>query len=148
MVQTEPKQIPNAHSTLGFDFVQNYQELLSDVRLDAAIFLEHKLPNGHRTGQVHSHLPSAAEQMTRIAADTKYLIPKLVEEYAYDPARFVTHYQPTREPASTYQPKETATKKILWASRVSQQKRPDLVLAIADQLPDDVTIEMYGLIDG
>ena len=67
-----------------------------------------------------------------------------INEYAYNPQKIVVHHQPLTKNHYPAVNKLSNSRRILWASRLAPEKLPQLVAKIADLLPEDVHIDMYG----
>lgn len=85
--------------------------------------------------------------VTRVFTDNQTVVDETLVNNAYDPEKFIVHHQPMKAD-DIKDPREINAKKplrILWASRLSFQKRPDIVKAIAEKLPQSVgVIDVYG----
>lgn len=148
IVQLKCKRLHIIQSSLGFDFAAKYRRLLTEngYHVYACAFCEDIDDEGRFIGHLHSGLPKAYQSIERITTDNQAVVTQLCREYAFDEEHFAVHYQPA-EIRHLQPPKETAGKpyRILWASRVSTQKRPDLVKAIAQKLDASrFHIDMYG----
>ena len=85
--------------------------------------------------------------INKIFTDNAVIAKDLVERTGFGKNKVSVHYQPVdlnvRTPGAR---KEKNSFKILWASRVAPQKRPDILKRIAKALPDNYTIDVYGRI--
>lgn len=145
IVQSEASHIHIAQSPLMFKFTELHKQLLSPLSVYAFAFCEDLDDQGRVAGHIHSGLPGAYSVVDKIFTDNKAVADQLVAEYAFDAKKFKVHYQPVEY--STLEPKKKINKKdvrILWASRIAKQKRPDLLVNIAKKLPENISIDMYG----
>lgn len=152
IVQLKCKRLHIIQSELGYTFAAKYKSFITsnDYHIYASVFCEDLDDEGRFIGRIHSDLPSAYPVLREITSDNQAVIDQLVHEYGYDRARFTVHYQPT-ELTTLQEPKLTASKpyRILWASRVATQKRPDILRQIATKLdPNKFHIDVYGSLYG
>lgn len=106
----------------------------------------------HERGRVLSLadpcLREAYPVINKIFTDNQNIVDEMLAVNAFDPSKLVVHYQP--EASKITKPKDidvTPSKplRILWASRLSYQKRVDLVKKIAQRLdPREFHIDVYG----
>lgn len=149
IVQLKCKRLHIIQSALGFTFAQKYRQLLTGngYTVYGCAFCEDVDDQGRFIGHIHSGLPKAFPSLTAVFTDNQAVADQLAYEYGLDYDRFVTHYQPAeitdmRQPAV----RTAGTQlRILWASRVTTQKRPDILRRIAEQLdPASFHIDAYG----
>ena len=146
IVQSKAKKIHIAQSGLAFKFAQLYQKFLEDYLVYAFAFCEDKDNEGRISGHIHSGLALAYASINHIFTDNRYVIDQLANEYSFDPNKFTVLYQP--QTTTTKSPIVHSRKKlrILWASRVSKQKRPDILIGVARKISHiDAEIDFYGL---
>jgi glycosyltransferase involved in cell wall biosynthesis len=148
IVQLRSKKIHIIQSALGFSFAQKYKSLLSknDFEVYGCAFCEDIDDEGRFIGHIHSGLPYAYPALGRIFTDNQAVIDQLTYEYGFEPGNLTVHYQPAEVDQIT-PPKQEASspRRILWASRISKQKRPDIVKRVAEKLdPEKYTIDVYG----
>lgn len=146
IVQSKAQKLHIAQSALMFKFASLYKELLSNYTVYAFAFCEDEDNEGRIAGHIHSGLPYAYPVISMVFTDNQYVIDELVHEYAFDPKKFAVLYQPVTLDIQQPVVHKRNTLRILWASRVSKQKRPDILADIARKLnPKDFSIDMYGL---
>lgn len=150
ITQNGIKRIIIGNSQLAYDFVSKYQTLIK--RLDIAIYCyafgEEFDDEGRLWGHIHTGIPKIYPVIHRVITDNKNTVDKLEREYGFNPNKFAVHYQPTA--LTTKPPIENNNKplKILWASRVCKQKRPDILKAVAKKLnPKEYEIHAYGQLE-
>jgi glycosyltransferase involved in cell wall biosynthesis len=147
IVQSKTTRLHISQSALLYRFASLYKTLLKPYKIYSFAFCEDTDNEGRISGHVHSGLPLAYDSIDRIITDNNNIIDDLVLEYGYDRCKFVTHYQPVDLPITP--PKQrfdpSGEFKILWASRVAKQKRPDILIDIARQLSGlNIKIYAYG----
>lgn len=85
--------------------------------------------------------------INKIFTDNAVIAKDLVERTGFDDGKISVHYQPVDfEMVAPHEIRKKGTHKILWASRVAPQKRPDILKKIAKNLPENYTIDAYGRI--
>lgn len=147
IVQSKARRLHIAQSGLMYKFSGLYAKLLSNYRVYAFAFCEDEDNEGRISGQIHSGLPLAYPTLTHIFSDNQYVIDQLVKEYAFNSHKFSTLYQPFNHKLQEPIAQSGAKLKVLWASRISKQKRPDILIDIAKKIdPDKFNIHMYGLL--
>lgn len=147
IVQSECKRLHIIQSPLMFTFCDLYETFLKEnnYTVYAAAFCEDTDREGRISGHVHSGIPRAYPAITKIFTDNGTISKLLVDEYAFDPKQFVTHYQPAPKITGSWKKQTDAPFRLLWAARIAKQKRPDLLLEIAKKLnPAKFHIDMYG----
>ena len=137
IVQNNIKRIIIGNSQLAYDFVEKYKTLVQ--RLDIAVYCyafgEEFDEEGRLWGHIHTGIPRIYESVHAIITDNQTTVDKLCSEYSFDKSKFKVHYQPT-ELKIEEEKKEQPNKKvrILWASRVCKQKRPDILKKVSNKL--------------
>jgi glycosyltransferase involved in cell wall biosynthesis len=150
IVQTKSKSLHIIQSALAFEFAAKYKSLLIDnvYTVYACAFCEDIDTDGRFVGHIHSGLPGAYSVLRNVLTDNQAVINQLVSEYGYDAKKFITHYQPAEiSPVKSIKQlsPHNGPYRILWASRIAKQKRPDIVRAIAKKLdPSKFIIDVYG----
>jgi glycosyltransferase involved in cell wall biosynthesis len=147
IVQSKTTRLHISQSALLYRFTSLYKTLLEPYKIYSFAFCEDTDNEGRISGHVHSGLPLAYDSIDRIITDNNSIVDDLVSEYGYDRCKFVTHYQPVDLPITP--PRQRINSggefKILWASRIAKQKRPDILINIAKQLSGlNINIYVYG----
>lgn len=150
IVQNEIKRIVVGNSQMAYDFISAHATLLS--RLNVAIYCfafgEEFDDEGRLWGHIHTGIPKIYPVLHRIITDNKNTINKLSEEYAFGKDKFRVHYQPTSVSIKPSIQNQNKPLKILWASRVCKQKRPDIVKAVSNKLDSSLfQIDAWGQLE-
>src|SRR5690606_13445176 len=96
-------------------------------------------------GHVHSGLPYAYDAVNSVFTDCKAIGTLLMEEYGYNTDKFITHYQPVTTSLEAPRAGSNIKLRVLWASRIAKQKRPDILAAIGKDLAgSEIEIDVYG----
>lgn len=150
-----PKRIYNVNSRLGFEMLDRFSErLATQFRLYAYYFCADRSPEGVEAGYPVSFFANIVPHLQAALIDTKFLADALTERYALPrelKAKLLTIYTPavTPEPDAPVVKAQLASRekrqrpKLLWAGRLDRQKRFDLLLKIAEAMPD-VDFECWG----
>ena len=147
IVQSQASYIHIAQSILGFSFAKHYRSLLKNYTVYSFAFCEDEDDESRIAGHVHSGIPIAYPVISRVFSDHEAIINQLCSEYGFNKNLFTSLYQPvtipTIEPHGAHKPL-----RILWASRIAKQKRPDILKEIAQQLnPNNIQIDVYGIFE-
>lgn len=134
------------NSELAYDFVRDHAVYLKATgkKIIATSYSQSTDETGRVFGFSHSHLPQVYHLLSTITTDNEAVRSMWIDEYAYDADKIVVHHQPLDGAHYTPISRLAGKKRVLWASRLAPEKLPQLVAAIADLLPDDVHIDMYG----
>jgi glycosyltransferase involved in cell wall biosynthesis len=107
----------------------------------------------HEPGRVQSFADPDLMQVwptiTKVFTDNQRVIEDALQNNAFEREKMATHYQP-QDTHELTKPKLIDSAKpirILWASRISHQKRPDLLKQIADKLGAGYVVDAYGIIE-
>ncbi len=151
LLQMAPPVIHTINSLLGYRvFITYGKALASRSRLYASAFCEDVTPEGRMIGYPICFLPHCFDALTAVVTENRTIIDKLCGIFAFDRGKFHVQYQPV-DPVSAreYDPGKTVKERmdILWASRLDIQKRPDILIGIAEacdaaRLP--FTFHVYG----
>jgi glycosyltransferase involved in cell wall biosynthesis len=149
LIQLEVRRLHLINNELWYRWIANHQELLikNNFKIYVSLFMKEY---AHEIDRVKSFAdPDLVEiypTVTKVFTDNKKVIDEALYNNAFDPKKFIVHYQP--EALQMTPPKLLAsdhTLRVLWASRISFQKRPDLLKEIARKVdPDKIRIDAYG----
>ena len=150
LTQNQIKRVIIGNSQLAYDFVGRYQALIKtlDVAVYCFAFGEEFDDEGRLWGHIHTGIPKIYPAIHRIITDNHNTVNKLQKEYSFSADKFRVHYQPTMAVVKPTTDNNNRPIRILWASRVCKQKRPDLLKAISNQLDTkDYIIDAYGQLE-
>ena len=135
LTQMSPKIIHNINSDLGYRIFTKFGETLSQVsNLFISVFCEDITIEGKITGYPFMYLPNCIDNLTGIFLDNQNFIDKLCNIYAFDKNKFHVHYQPIKLCKAKDIPVINKDYfNILWAGRLDRQKKPDILLKIAEK---------------
>lgn len=150
VTQNDIRRIIIGNSQLAYDFVSRYQTLITnlDIAVYCFAFGEEFDEEGRLWGHIHTGIPRIYPVIHRIITDNENTVNKLEQEYAFDRKRFAVHYQPTSAEVKTPHLNNHMPLKVLWASRVCKQKRPDILKAVSNTLdPSEFQFDAYGQLE-
>lgn len=150
VTQNDIKRIIIGNSQLAYNFVSRYQTLIKalDIAVYCYAFGEEFDEEGRLWGHIHTGIPKIYPVIYRIITDNNNTVTKLEQEYAFQPEKFRVHYQPTANEMKPTTNNDNRPLRILWASRVCKQKRPDILKAVSNKLDqNEFTIDAYGQLE-
>lgn len=150
IVQNNIKRIIIGNSQQAYDFVSQYQTLIKtlDIAIYCFAFGEEFDEEGRLWGHIHTGIPRVYPVIYRIITDNLNTVNKLEKEYAFSRDKFKVHYQPTSVEVMPTTQNNDKPVRILWASRVCKQKRPDILKAVSNKLdPKEFLIDAYGQLE-
>lgn len=152
LIQSRAKRLHIVNGDYWYHWVAKHQSLLvkNNFHLYVSLFMREYV---HEKGCVLSFADPDLVQVwptvTKVFTDNKNVIDEALENNAFDKEKLVTHYQP-QDISTMKEPKTISPGKpirILWASRISHQKRPDILKKVADRLGDGFVVDAYGIIE-
>lgn len=148
--QNNIKRMVICNSKFAYDFVLRYKTLIRhlDIKVYSFAFAGITGDNGVIGGYVHEEIPLIQDVIYKIITDNSQISTLLVEDHAIDESKFITHHQFVTN--KFILPKNIKKKKlkILWASRVTQSKLPELAKEISNSLDSEqFQVDMYGVLE-
>jgi glycosyltransferase involved in cell wall biosynthesis len=123
----------------------------SGIKVYTNLFHHTILQNGKMWSFAQYHIPVAARSIRKVVTDNVAMIRESVSLYGLPRRKFAVHYQPICN-LSFVPPRNLHHKKklrILWASRINWQKRPDIAVEIAAKLDENkFSMDVYGRFEG
>lgn len=150
LVQNKIKRVIIGNSQMAYDFIHEYDTLLKHLNITVYCFAfgEEFDEEGRLWGHIHTGIPKIYSSIYRIITDNRNTVNKLSAEYAFDNNKFRVHYQPTASAIRPSIKNQNKLVRILWASRICKQKRPDIIKAISNKLdPDSFQIDVWGQLE-
>lgn len=143
LVQHPPKTLHIINSLAGWWVVERYGAAIRDQsRIYASVFCDDYDASGIPRGYGRTSLPKAWQHLDCVFSDNSRYPELLHYELGIPLALFRTTYFPATA-HSTGELYSADIPCVLWASRLDRQKRPDLLYAIAAQLPE-LKFHVYG----
>jgi glycosyltransferase involved in cell wall biosynthesis len=148
-LQLPPSVIHNINSLLGYNIFIKYGKAITETsRLYACAFCEDITPEGRSIGYPVCFLPQCFDSLTAVLSDNQHILDKLRDIFGFEREKLFVHYQPMTSEKGKLQPRETFNKDsldILWASRLDIQKRPDVLIKVAENCKTmPFTFHVYG----
>lgn len=137
LVQMAPPVIHTINSQLGFIvYCMHGAALTAKSRLYASSFCFDYSQEGQKIGYSVSYLAECYERLAGVFSDNRKHIETMKELFGFAEDKFHLHYQPmTMEPVAKdlqiVRQSGEGNLNILWAGRITRQKRPDVLLRIA-----------------
>ncbi len=149
LLQMAPEVVHTINSHLGYNVFIKYGRALKSVsRLYACVFCQDVTPEGRSIGYPICFLPGCFESLTAVMTENQYMVDRLCELFAFNRETFHVLYQPVDiSPRRQFTDNVSAkgTLDVLWASRLDVQKRPDVLIKIAERCKDlPFTFHVYG----
>lgn len=148
--QSGIKRIIIGNSQLAYDFVSRHQTLIQSLNIAVYCFAfgEEFDDEGRLWGHIHTGIPKIYPVIHKIITDNNNTVNKLHQEYSFNPDKFAVHYQPTNATIKSTTDNTNRPLRILWASRVCKQKRPDILKAVSNKLDlNEFSIDAYGQLE-
>ena len=137
LLQLAPKNIHFINSQLGYEVLSHHGKafLTQNIRLISTFFCDEKFSDGIDRGYAVQYLRKTSPLVSFITTDNNSLPKYWSGIYGVNISKFKTIYNSCNiKNFSTYNSKKLSPKSILWASRLSLQKRPDILLKIAQNM--------------
>ncbi len=113
------------------------------TRIFASIYCDDFDRDGQPVGFARQYLPDCYRRLAHVLSDNRAFPELLRATYGYRSELFRVLKSPVEASLSEPAVRKPEGKRVLWAGRLDRQKRPDLLLAIAQALPD-VEFHVYG----
>lgn len=152
LVQSKVKRLHVVNDAYWYHWIAKHQILMIENNYNIYISLFMR-EFAHEKGRVLSFAdPDLAQiwpTVTKVFTDNHHVIDEALENNAFDEKKMIVHYQPQSidklTPPKTIDPSKPI--RILWASRISHQKRPDILKKIANKLGSNYVVDAYGIIE-
>lgn len=152
LVQSKIKRLHLINDSYWYHWIYDHMQLLieNEYKVYVSLFMKEFTHEKNRVlSFADPDLTQIWPSVTKVLTDNRTVINETLENNAFEQKKFSVHYQP-QNIKGLKKPKYINIEKpirILWASRISHQKRPDVLKAIAEKLGNNFTIDAYGLIE-
>ena len=141
-----PRYVINVNSRAAWEAYRDRGKALSQLTsLKAMLFCRDRADDGHTGGYADEFLESTIDVLTSVVFDNAAFIQQLRSEYTFLPddiAKLRVVHQPST--VSVVPPSDRRNvKRVLWVGRLTGQKRPDLLAAVARLMPD-IDFHLFG----
>lgn len=144
ILQLAPSTVHVINSKLGWEAIRRHGLALRQVtHLYASLFCDDYSDLGLPVGYARRYLPLCYSRLSAVITDNTVVFRQWVREIGVPESIFRVIPFPAPTPVTTQAPSNGARKRLLWAGRLDRQKRPELVIEIARQLPDFI-IDVWG----
>ena len=150
VVQTKVERLHIIGNEFYYRWAIDNKELIktNNITLNCSFFMHEYVEDEKRIQSfADSYLLELEPYINKVFTDNAVIADDLVNRTGFRRTKVSVHYQPVelemRKPDSQ---KKKNVYKILWASRVAPQKRPDILKKVAERLPENYKVEVYGRI--
>jgi glycosyltransferase involved in cell wall biosynthesis len=148
LLQYAPPLIHVVNSNLGWSILRDHYRSLKacGCRLIGSFFCDDYDSLGRPYSYAQSFLPAIGLLIDRAITDSSYYCDDLAKRFGLDRKKLaVVHFWADRQ-AIALESSSLVSRRILWAGRLCPQKCPDILIAIAEAMPD-VTFVVHGEVD-
>lgn len=150
-VQLTPKKLHLINSIPGYMAIERYGKAISkNSKIFVTIFSIDRTTEGRNTHVFIDRMQDAIENVEQVFTDNVAITNRLTEHMAIDADKFSVLYQPvdiTKMINTPINKFEDRPLKILWASRIDREKRPDNLIKIATKAKNEgllLEFHVYG----
>ena len=144
VLQRKPESMHVINSIEAWKTVRHYGRALCDVtRIYASAFCDDITPEGELISAARLHARDCAPYLSALLTDCRYYANVLKRDTGIAGEKVHVVYLPVDPPEGPLWEPPTGPPTVLWAGRLDRQKRPDILAAIAERLPE-FTFEVYG----
>lgn len=150
VVQTKVKRLHIIGNERYYRWALDNRSLIktNDISLNCSFFMHEYSDDEERIQSfADSYFVELEPYISKIFTDNAVIAKDLIERTGFEPEKVSVHYQPVNfKMKQANKTSKGDSHKILWASRVAPQKRPDILKKIAKDLPNNYSIDVYGRI--
>lgn len=139
------------NSEYCYFWVMRHKELIgNNFKLNVSLFASEFIRDSNMKGVFsydNPHLFEIYQVVNKIFTDNQNIITEAIERNGFSEEKFKLHYQPINYSTIKKIERKVPSKKfhILWASRVTKIKLPDILLEISKRLdPEKFQIDVFG----
>jgi len=139
LIQLAPSRVHIINSHTAWRTVERYGKAIrQSSRIFSSLYCDELSPEGRSEGLAQHYLPTCHRWLDAVITDNSASPRDWCETLGADPALFhVVHFPaPDMPSAPNRQDSVAAGKRLLWASRLERQKRPDFLISLAKSMPD------------
>lgn len=149
LIQLRVKRLHIINNDIWYQWITDHQKLLihEEYIVNASMFMrEYTKEEGRVRSYADPALSDAYAAINNVFTDNQNIIDEMLINNAFDKERLIVHYQPESLPITP--PRKISSSKplrILWAGRLAEQKRPDILKKIGQRLDArEFHIDVYG----
>ncbi len=139
LIQLAPARIHIINSHLAWRTVGMFGKAIrQQSRIFASLYCDEYNQHGRRTGLAQTYLPATAHWLDAVISDNTVSPLEWQRMLGVSPALFHTVHFPGPSPDPPLPPAATTPRRnrVLWASRLDRQKRPEFLLELASSMQD------------
>lgn len=139
LLQLAPTRVHIINSRTAWRVVERYGKAIRQkTRIFASLYCDEFSADGRREGLAQQYLPTCWRWLDAVISDNSASPAEWQATIGVDPALFkVVHFPaPAASTAAIYKDHLGSQPRLLWASRLERQKRPDLLVALVSALPE------------
>lgn len=144
MLDTPARVVHVINSQLGWELVKRHGRSLTalEKRIFVSVFSDGRDENGIMWSYPRFYFADCWKYLSGVMCDSRWYPNDLMRQYGIPERKLHTAYFPlVAEQAPRYRSRDDGA--VLWASRITESKRPDLLIEIARKMPD-VQFEIFG----
>jgi len=142
IMQRQPRVVHLINARIGWEVLRHHGlSVTQHSTWYATVFCDDLQPTGEIYGYARQYLGDTHQYLKQVFTDSESYRQSLIRLFGLPTELIVTHYTPAPSPHKD--PSPTAERALLWAGRLDEQKRPDILAKIAARLPD-VRFDVYG----
>lgn len=149
VVQNNTKRLIIGNSRFAYDFIRRYKKMIiaHNIRVYAFAFTEMIDLDGRVGDYIHEQLPLIQDCVYRIVTDNTSIVNQLYDEHAISKDKVFVHHQYLDNQVKEPEVRKTKKIKIMWASRITGQKTPEILRDIGRRIGSRYQIDMYGVFE-
>ena len=149
VVQNNIKRIIIGNSRFAYDFIQRYKKLVTtqNIKVYAFAFTEMINLDGRIGDYIHEKLPLIQDCTYRIITDNTNTVSQLYDEHAISKDKIFVHHQYLDNQIKKPKVRQAKDIKIMWASRITGQKTPEVLRDIGRRIGNKYQIDLYGVFE-
>lgn len=150
LVQNDVQRLVIANSFFGYHFVRRYKKLIKRINLKVYVFSFNGMISeyGRIGGFAHEHLPGIYDSVYKVITDNSAISQEMMQAHGYLEDKYTVHHQFIDDMFTEPQQSENKQSlRILWASRLTRQKMPEVLAAINERVQGKHTIDVYGRLE-
>lgn len=139
LIQMAPSRIHIINSHTGWRTLEKYGKAIQqNSRIFCSLYCDEISPEGRREGLAQQYLPTCHRWLDAVITDNSTSPRDWHATLGVDPSLFyIVHFPAPDMPQIPTRHGSMATgKRLLWASRLERQKRPDVLIYLAESMPD------------
>lgn len=152
LIQAKIKNLHLINDEYWYRWLSEHKSVIKEknIKLNISLFMREFTSQKDRIlSFADPQLVEVWDIVNLVFTDNQAVIDQALENNLFEKSKFRVHYQPqTIEEDNNSNNIEYGQKiKILWASRIALQKRPDILKKISKELSKDFEIDAYGVIE-